>query len=190
MKLSYFIKNKEIHVFTDSGFSNIYYLNVSRETSDKIVPCIKEAIGKRSFDEITNIVYQTGPLTFTTARIIFALGKGITLSNPTIKFTGISSFLTYTTIATSKSITGTIAISTMCGSFYKNSYANGILTNENYSDIHEPIYYEDDEIFQNINLAQIQTEILNSTIALQNQKYICQGINVLYTTSPNYVAKK
>lgn len=181
--ISLFIRNKEFHVY-NKNFLNIYSVPESRQLSDFIPMFLKDFLARvPKFDEV---IYSSGPGSFTTVRIMNALLKGLFISNPSLKFTGISNFLTYFKAAPLPPTT--IAIPTMRGDYFTCNFKNDKIINSQISTLSDPTKFciDSSPFFDNINLASVQYSILNTELSNQNSNYITNFLQINYGFTPEY----
>jgi tRNA A37 threonylcarbamoyladenosine modification protein TsaB len=192
MILSYFVRGKEIHISTD-GIASVYELSEPRELADKAVVFIKDATAKCSDKNIKKVVYSSGPASFTTLRIINSIAKGMFIAKPSIEFVGISNFLTYVSAAMTKlNANGLVAIPTMRGDYFTCEYLCDTLQNQQIQDMRSiskysgHVLFDNDLIFDNINLALVQESVADSDLGRNNPTYVTQSIKTEYGFSPKY----
>ena len=188
MKLSLFIRNKEFHI-SCGDFAHIYKVTESREMADNIPLFLKDALDSVNFEQCDEIIYSSGPASFTTARIMNSLIKGLAISRPDLKFTGISNFLTYLHIASQTLSDGILAIPTMRGDYFTVVFKNGELGDlELFNEFDSDVILDTDKKFDNVNLAYIQMNIVNIKIVKINDKYIQSTLDINYGFTPKYRA--
>ncbi|MDR1390896.1 MAG: hypothetical protein LBI95_00795 [Holosporales bacterium] len=201
--LSIFIKNKEFHIASDE-FNDIYEVSESRALADTIPLFIKDVLLKRishlgnsdfkkgEIIEVDEVVYPSGPASFTTMRIIGAVVKGMSVANPKTKFWGISNFLTLLSISNAFSKKGIIALPTMRGDYFTSEYINDKLSKMQLRDAkcisnyQGNTYFDNSDIFDNMNLACRQKEIVNSNLSICNSAYIKNTTEIEYGFTPEY----
>ena len=188
MILSLFIRNKEFHV-AYGEFAHIYKVNESREMADSVPMLLKEVLDSVAFDECDDVLYSSGPASFTTARIMTSLVKGIAISQPALKFTGISNFLTYLYIALQTKSSGLLAIPTMRGDYFATAYQDDVLEDEIImSELPKHAVLDNDQMFELANFASVQINIINTNIAIINKKYTQNTLDINYGFTPEYRA--
>ena len=188
MILSLFIRNKEFHVAW-GDFARAYKVNEPREMADSVPMFLKEAIDFVAFEQCNTILYSSGPASFTTARIMTSLIKGIAISRPDLKFVGISNFLTYAHIASQVKDSGMLAIPTMRGDYFVTSYRDGSLTDiKVMNELPTNAFLDDDHVFDVKNLASMQIGAINANTAAINSKYMQTSLDINYGFTPEYRA--
>ena len=191
MTISLFIRNKEFQVSTE-GFNDIYKVNESRELADNIPVFLKDFISKIAISNIEKVIYSAGPASFTTIRIINSVLKGLLVSYPNVKFVGVSNFLTYMAISSKISADGIIAIPTMRGDYFTCEYSNkkilttGLLDTQSIEKYKTSIFFDNDNIYDDINLSKLQKSILNSDFNIENSNYIKNSLEIDYGFTPEY----
>lgn len=186
MILSIFIRGKEFYVYTNTGISQIFTVSESRYLADNVVSFLASVLKN---DKLKKVIYSAGPGSFTTVRIINSILKGLYISDSSIEFIGVSNFLTYLSVVSKISNEGTIAIPTMRGDYFTCTYNEQILREQNIQNINEyssNIYEDNNKVFENVNLAKIQNDILNSEFSPLNKKYIYSKIEINYGFTPEY----
>lgn len=191
MTISLFIKNKEFHVFGEN-FENVYGVNESRELADNLPVFLKDAISKDGNSDFETVIYSAGPASFTTVRIINSLLKGLLVARPALKFVGVSNFLTYMVIASKVSSRGILAIPTMRGDYFTSEYNDEKLQNpkilglQNIEKHEGKVFFDEDTIYNDINLSKVQKSMLNSNFAVENSGCIKKSLEIDYGFTPEY----
>lgn len=186
MILSLFIRDKEFHICS-GDFEQICKIEETKKMADKIPVCFKEFISQIDFRKVGTILYSSGPASFTTARIMNSMLKGIKVTSPDMKFIGVSNFITYLSIVLQKSEQGTIAIPTMRGDYFVCAYLGNKLSEMKLEVTpHEGTIYSNDKIFNNINLALQQYNIYNHNILLNNKNFVTCNLSINYGITPEY----
>jgi tRNA A37 threonylcarbamoyladenosine modification protein TsaB len=148
------------------------------------------AIEKVITNEENEIIFSSGPDTFTSMRVIGSIIKGISLCAPQVTFLAISNFLTLFSLVPNDIDFGIIAIDTMRGDFYCMDFTGMLLTNyrlikkEELCSNNNFIIYNKN--VNNVNLAKIQINMLNSEKFNINQHLIAKSLKINYGTTPQY----
>lgn len=186
MILSLFIRNKEFHIYSDN-FEQVCRVEETRGMADKIPICFKKFISQINFRGVDTILHSSGPASFTTARIMNSMLKGIKVTCPSMKFIGISNFITYLSILLPKSEQGAIAIPTMRGDYFVCTYLDNKLSEMKLEVAPKAgIIYSNDKIFNNINLALQQYNIYNRDILSNNSNFVTYDLSINYGITPEY----
>ncbi|MDR1233696.1 MAG: hypothetical protein LBJ92_00900 [Holosporales bacterium] len=183
--MSYFIKGKMFHV-EHGNFSKIYEVSQANELADKVVKFLSDLIHQKNIKDIRKIILQSGPMSFTSLRIIYSITKSISVINRNIEIVSVPSFLTYLSIVSAYSKNGILAIPTMRGDFFTCQYRGNILYDvkvQCVENMKDQLYIEDDEIFDGINLAVKQREIINTRLFYKNLKSTNNNIKIIYESS-------
>lgn len=186
MILSLFIRDKEFHICS-GDFEQICKIEETKKMADKIPVCFKEFISQINFREVDTILYSSGPASFTTARIMNSMLKGIKVTCQSMKFIGISNFITYLSILLQRSEQGMIAIPTMRGDYFVCTYLGNKLSEMKLEATpKDGIIYSNDKMFNNINLALQQYNICNHDILLNNSNFVTYDLSINYGITPEY----
>ena len=191
MILSFFLRGKEFHV-TTFEFSKVYEVAETREIADNIVYFLADAIEMSGNDEINTVIFPAGPGSFTTTRIINSMAKGLYVVNPSTKFISVSSFLTLLSIARNSSDVGALAIPTMRGDYFTTCYSDCMLqaskieSTEEINNYANNVYFDNDPIFSNINLAEAQHTVLSSNLVEKNKIFVSNSLEAVYGFCPIY----
>jgi len=186
MILSLFIRDKEFHL-SCGNFEQIYTIKETRGMADKVPEDFKTFIGQLNFREIDTVLYSSGPASFTTARIMNSMLKGIKVVHPDMKFVGISHFVTYLSIIIKHHEQGAIAIPTMRGDYFICRFANSQLgTMYVDSEISNDTIISNNPVLENINLAMQQYTINNSEVFIKNIIFITNDLEIDYGITPEY----
>ena len=186
---SFFINNEYCHIYT-SEKSYIYKLSQLKKMADKVPMYIKNSLPSY---RLKKIIYSSGPLSFTTLRVINSIIKGIKIVNKDIEFIGISNFLTYLSIIKTNNTEGLIAIPTYRGDYFICTYNSdkklsdiSISSLENFNNVANKLLLTNDIsiLFKNMNLAQQQFKILYSNISIINKEFINTSTEVIYNITP------
>jgi tRNA A37 threonylcarbamoyladenosine modification protein TsaB len=195
--LSYFLRGNEFHVAT-GGFSNIYRVLENRAMADNVASFINDALAKSSNEPIKTVIFQSGPASFTSRRIINSVAKGLAIFDKNIDFIGISSFLTYFSIASKVATQGIICIPTMRGDYFACEYDSKTIKKSKILDVASiakcsiSVYFEENLIFGGGNLAEIQKMASDLMLAksdsiLIDNCHVRRGIlNIDYGYTPEY----
>lgn len=192
MNISIFLKDKEFHIVC-GDLEDIYIETETKNLADNIPLFISDIISKCSINNLENLIYSSGPCSFTSIRIINSIVKAFAISFPTAKFCGISHFLTYLKVLNETYSKGTIGIPTMRGDYFTSRFNNNKLEKidiENLSKEYllnnELIFVENSGLFSNINLAKIQLGLFNTSLFLQNSQFINTDLRINYGFTPEY----
>jgi tRNA A37 threonylcarbamoyladenosine modification protein TsaB len=188
MIISYFLRNKQFHIAAPD-YTYIYEVSKTQDLADNIVVFLQDALEKSSDAPIDTLIFQAGPMSFTSHRIVNSIAKGFCIVDKKIKFIAVSSFFTYFLITSQKTQKGTICIPTMRGDYFTQKYNNFNFDEvkiQNLTGCEEPIYIEQDLIFNNKNLAEIQIMTLNIKINNINRFITHKILNVNYGYTPEY----
>jgi tRNA A37 threonylcarbamoyladenosine modification protein TsaB len=170
MILSYFIKNNEIHLST-GDFSDMYKVPEKRLMADYIVSFVDDFLKKISNTgdkKVEALVLQKGPMSFTSHRIVNSIAKGMSMVYEDIKLRSVSSFFTYFLKASEKFPRGIICIPTMKGDYFTCEYFGYTSFDFVFASIEQiksksiKTFFEEDPIFDNVNLASLQLTASNS----------------------------
>ena len=189
--LSLFLRGKECHISIDS-FSNVYEVLETREVADNFVYFLSNAMNSCKKSEIKEVVFASGPASFTSVRIINSIVKGLYISDKKIKFVGVSSFLSYLYIARNISKAGILAVPTMRGDFFISEYNDSRLSETRIKNLDElnkheaPIFFDNDSIFNETNMAVVQIQLLDSDIPAKNKSYISDSLDPEYGFTPSF----
>ncbi|MDR2074767.1 MAG: hypothetical protein LBP31_00930 [Holosporales bacterium] len=154
--------------------------------SENVISVIQKIMSKNE-DEI---IFSSGPDTFTSMRAIGSIMKGMSLCAPQMTFLSISNFLTLFSLVPNDVTFGTIAINTMRGDFYCMSFT-GMLLN-NYRLIREEELNSNDDYvlynnkIENKNLATVQIEMLKSEKFNANVRLVSKSTEINYGIIPQY----
>ena len=186
MILSLFLRNKEFHV-SCGEFEHIYKVTESREMADNVPAFLKETMDHIDFSKCSKVIFSSGPASFTTARIMNSLVKGLKISAPNLDFLGISNFLTYLYIASQHNSEGSIALPTMRGDYFYAAFSEKKLSDiEIFSDLNQNTILDSNEIFDNINMSTIQEKLSDDNIVKMNPNYIQNSLDINYGFTPEY----
>lgn len=192
MNISIFLKGREFHVFCEN-FEKVYIETETRNLADNIPVYISEVISEVSTDNLENLIYSSGPCSFTSIRIINSIVKAFLISFPKLKFIGISHFLTYFYLAKHVYSNGLIAIPTMRGDYFTAHFGGDKLSSINIEKISEnnhlcnnPVVFESSDLFLNINLANIQQLLINDNLFTANYQFINTDLRIDYGFTPEY----
>ena len=186
---SFFINSEYCHVYT-SEKSYIYKLSQLNKMADKVPMYIKNSLNNY---KVTKIIYSSGPLSFTTLRVINSIIKGIKIVNKNIEFIGVSNFLTYLSLTEKNNTEGLIAIPTYRGDYFICTYDFNkklsdisISSLENFNNVANKLLLTNDisSLFKNMNLAQQQFKILYNNISFINKEFINTSTEVIYNITP------
>ncbi|MDR0695265.1 MAG: hypothetical protein LBF56_00615 [Holosporales bacterium] len=175
--------------------AQIYNMVATHEMADKIVLSMGDMLSGNRHEFVASVVYPAGPNTFTATRILMAVGKGISITNPATRFVGVSNFLTYLSIIPEKSDRGLITMPAKRGDFFTCEYLGRtlqdqrILSTRDIDKYRYDIFHEEDSIFDDVNLADQQDFVLSSVLATQNASHIQIGLQVNYAFLPEYTQK-
>ncbi len=185
MNVSIFLKGKEFHVVY-GNLEDIYIETETRNLADNI-PLF---ISKYLVDNLENLIYSSGPCSFTAIRIINSIVKAFFIFFLTAKYWGISHFLTYLKVLSEIYSKGTIAIPTMRGDYFTSQFNNNKLENINIKNLQLQnnglVFIENSNLFSNINLAKTQMDLLNTPFALLNSHFIDTDLKINYGFTPEY----
>lgn len=186
MTLSLFIRNQEFYIcFGD--VSRIYEPASARNLADSIPVFLADFLEKVDFPSCRKVIFSSGPASFTTSRIMNSVVKGLAVSRPGLEFIGISNFLTYMYIASSSRPSGCLAIPTMRGDYFCVKYCDGQLGNIEILDtLLQSVILDNNEVFENINLANIQRAVIDSGVFKTNSSFTTRSLDVDYGFTPEY----
>ncbi|MDR0640559.1 MAG: hypothetical protein LBF65_02410 [Holosporales bacterium] len=185
MTLSYFIRGKEFHV-EHGDVSEIREASQTHELADKIIKFLSNLSGVK---DIKKVILQSGPASFTTLRSIYSIVKGISVTNKDIEIVTVPSFLTYLSIASRYSNSGLLAIPTMRGDFFTCRYVNNMLDKmiiRHIGNTEDHLYTENNTIFNSINLASRQKELIDTELFPRNTFRITDNAEIIYEDSTIY----
>ena len=186
MILSLFIRDKEFHL-SSNGFEQLCRIDETHKMADKVPEIFKTFIGQINFHEIDTVLYSSGPASFTTARIMNSMLKGIKVVRPNMEFVGISHFVTYLSIIMKQHQQGTIAIPTMRGDYFICRFAGSQLEKMYIStDLSNNVIVSNNSILTNINLATQQYRISNTNVFKDNIDFITYDLEINYGITPAY----
>ena len=186
MILSLFIRNKEFHL-SGGSFEQLSRIEETRGMADKVPELFKTFINQINFSEIDTVLYSSGPASFTTARIMNSMLKGIKIVRPDIEFVGISHFVTYLSIIAKQHEQGTIAIPTMRGDYFTCRFVDSKLEEMNISTkLSNDVILSNNEILANMNLAKQQYSISNTDILKRNMDFVTHDLEIDYGITPKY----
>lgn len=192
MNISLFLKGKEFHI-TCGKIENIYVENETSNLADNVPLFISDIISKTDINNLENLVYSSGPSSFTSIRIINSIVKAFAISFPKVKFLGLSHFLTYLYVLNDAYSRGVIAIPTMRGDYFTTLFNNKKLNNINiekipfkYSQLNDPVIFESSNILPNINMAKAQLLLLNTDFVAFNPRFINTALSINYGFTPEY----
>lgn len=190
MIISLFLKGKEFHVFWGNQ-EYIYTEKESRNLGDNIPSFIGGILKKQPISNLKQLIYSSGPASFTSARIINSVIKGFALSFPETKFIGISNFLTYYYLTNEADSELTIAIPTMRGDYFTAHVKDSKITEMTVASFSgEPtnnkIVFEDDPRFSGVNLARDQFDLLNTNLIIDNPAFVNTDLRINYGFTPQY----
>ncbi len=187
MILSLFIRNKEFYL-SSNGFEQFCKIDAPRGLADKVPDVFKTFIGQINFSEIDTILYSSGPASFTTARIMNSMLKGIKVARPDMRFVGISHFVTYLSIVMKQHEQGTIAIPTMRGDYFMCRFVGSQLEKMYISNevLNDNVISSNSPILTNINLATQQYCVSNIDILKRNTSFITYDLEIEYGITPEY----
>jgi tRNA A37 threonylcarbamoyladenosine modification protein TsaB len=146
----------------------VYEVAERRMMADHVVFFINDAIQKSAGDGIKTLIYQSGPTSFTTHRIINSIVKGFIIANRKLELIAVSSFLTYFLIASKEASNGLLCIPTMRGDHFTCEYKGSVFSAIKVQGDHQittaasQIFFEDSSIFNGINLASHQINTMTS----------------------------
>lgn len=189
--LSLFLRGKECHI-SIAGFSKVCALSETREVADNFVWFLAETIKNAGSPLVKKVVFAAGPSSFTSVRVVNSVVKGLYIADRNIRFLGVSTFLPYLYLVSKISKSGVVAIPTMRGDFFTARFKDGALLDSTIETIQEldagniDIYYDNNEIFEKVNLATIQVELLGSEIARKNKLFISSSLNPFYGYCPKF----
>ncbi|MBR1944546.1 MAG: hypothetical protein IJ848_03715 [Alphaproteobacteria bacterium] len=158
--------------------------------ADKVPMYIQNSLPKY---KLKKIIYSSGPLSFTTLRVINSIIKGIKIVNKEVEFVGVSNFLTYLSLIEPNNTEGLIAIPTYRGDYFTCTYDSkrklsdiSICNLENFNNVANKLLLTNDisVLFKNRNLAQQQFKILYNDISFINKKFIKFSTEVIYNITP------
>ena len=191
MTISFFLQNNLFYVHSEQ-YSKIYEVAKMRKMADSIALFLKDVALNANFSHYKRIVYSSGATSFTTARIIYSLLKGLRIAFPALTFLGISHFLTYLTIFNKKSPSGIIAISTMRGDYFICEYNQSLLSSVKILSIDtlkrstQIVFFIENSDFNNLNLAKLQFQLLNTPALTRNLNFINNDLKIDYGFTPEY----
>jgi hypothetical protein len=157
-----------------SQFSCIYEVKSKEDFGDSVVDFLADALRYHDQNNVTKLVLQFIPLSFTCFRTIHSIAKGIRLSNKEVKIIFVSSFLTYFSVVSQYINSGVMAILSANGKIFTCRYSDSKLMDiivRNSSDI-DGVIYVDDCVDFGINLARKQREALNANVVYNNSSHI------------------
>lgn len=195
MTISFFLQNNRFCVYSEQ-YSQIYEVAEMRKMADNIALFLKDVTLNANFSHYKRIVYSSGATSFTTARIIYSLLKGLRITFPALTFLGISHFLTYLTIFNKKSPSGIITIPTMRGDYFICEYTQSLLSPAKILSIDtlkqstQNVFFIEKSDFNNLNLAKIQFQLLNTLTLAQNLNFINNDLKIDYGFTPEYKNQK
>lgn len=187
MILSLFIRDKEFHL-SCNGFEQLCKIAETRGMADKVPEIFRTFIKQINFSEIDTILYSSGPASFTTARIMNSMLKGIKVVHPGMKFVGISHFVTYLSIIMKQHTQGAIAIPTMRGDYFICRFVGSQLDKMHISNeiSNDDVITSNSLLLSNINLATQQYCINNGDIFKRNMDFITYILEIDYGITPEY----
>lgn len=187
MILSIFLKGKEFHIFYGE-LEKVYTVQETHALADNIPLFISEIMSQSSLDNLEQVIYSSGPCSFTNIRIINSIVKAFRISSPNIKFLGLSHFLTYLSIAHTFSPRGLIAIPTMRVDYFTAKYEKDKLEEIVIQNIEQDysVIFENSKCFENINLAKQQYGLLDSRILISNPQFMNTSLDINYGFTPQY----
>lgn len=187
--LSLFINNGYFHIYTYEH-SYIYKLSQLNKMADKVPMYIKNSLPSY---KLKKIIYSSGPLSFTTLRVVNSIIKGIKIVNKDTEFIGVSNFLTYLSLIETNNTEGLIAIPTYRGDYFICTYNSdkklseiSICNLDYFNNVaYKLILTNDiDILFKNMNLAQQQFKILYNDISIINKEFINNSTEIIYNITP------
>lgn len=186
MTLSLFIRNQEFHVcFGD--VSRIYEPASARNLADSMPVFLADFLENVDFSLCRKVIFSSGPASFTASRIMNSVVKGLAVFRPDLEFFGISNFLTYMYIASRSRPDGCIAIPTMRGDYFCVEYCDGRLGSIKVADtLFQLVILDNNEIFENINLANIQHAVIDSEVFKLNPSFMSRSLDIDYGFTPEY----
>ena len=193
--LSIFLREKEFHICA-GDFSSIYSVLSIRDFADSCPEFLQNALKESGAQPVDKIIFPFGGASFTTVRIVNSIVKGILVFNDSAKTISVSTFLPYL-YALMRHHTyfseGLIALPTMRGDFFVVNFCSCVITKKNIMSAEEisncktNIFYSDDEIFRDVNFAQIQKELVCDDEFLQsNKSFVSDSAEAFYEHSPEY----
>lgn len=190
MNISIFLKGKEFHIVCGE-IEDIYSESETRNLADNIPLFIDCVISKIQLNNLENLIYSSGPCSFTSIRIINSIVKAFAISFSKIKFLGVSHFLTYLCALNNKYQNGLIAIPTMRGDYFTTQFSDNKLNKINIkkvstenSCLNSVTIFEDSTCFSSINLAKTQLLLLNTDIVSLNPQFLNSDFHIEYGFTP------
>jgi tRNA A37 threonylcarbamoyladenosine modification protein TsaB len=142
--------------------------------------------------KIEKLVFQSGPMSFTSHRIVNSIAKGLALTDKNIKLFAVSSFLTYSLEVSAKYSEVLVCISTMKGDFFTCEYKKSKICNIKIKNLDQinaetsKVFFEEDPDFNDVNFAATQLIALNSS-NVNADGFITSGFSMInYGYTPQY----
>ena len=171
MILSIFIRDKELHISTPD-FARIQKVSRTCAMAETIAGLFGEVMLRQRINDISEIIYSSGPASYTTTRIMTSVIKGFQVVKPEITPAGILTFSTYLSMLPEDK-EGFIAIPSMRGVYYVAKFErHKILSINEFKDLPPKTYSIDDEIFQAENLAIRQYKTYKNQILNQGNSLV------------------
>jgi tRNA A37 threonylcarbamoyladenosine modification protein TsaB len=190
MIVSLFLSSTKYSLAVDDLTYTIEIL-APRNTSSEVIQSLADLFAKRNVKNVKEIIYSSGPGSFTSLRVAASIASGLSLVFKNAKMFAMPTFLPYAYILHKKDITGTIAIDSRIGTYHIIDYKGRTL--KNYTIINkttaleqENIFFEDDSVFAEVDFSIIQIELLNSDFYTANNKFVKQGLQLSYGSTPKY----
>ena len=162
MFYSFFVYNNNqkssVHVFSTEK-NMIFEVSEPRKIADNIALFIENTLPSTPIDEV---IFSTGPSSFTTTRVINSVIKGMKIVNPSTKFIGVSTFLTYLSIINKPN--GLIALPTFRGDYFTSEFNNYILSDIEIHDLEYVKKYNSILDTCILNTCILDTNILDTSI--------------------------